>query len=118
MELIRTPKVEHVRLLDRSSGQRKARVGTLYLSATHTIFVENDPESRRETWVLHSMVHGVEKPPATPSGGQLILRCKDFRLFHIFIPQEKDCLDVHASLVRLTRPGLSPPAPLCPEAAL
>uniref|UniRef100_A0A3P9LJ15 Myotubularin related protein 7b n=1 Tax=Oryzias latipes TaxID=8090 RepID=A0A3P9LJ15_ORYLA len=104
MELIRIPKVEHVRLLDRSSGQRKARVGTLYLSATHTIFVENDPESRRETWVLHSMVHGVEKPPATPSGGQLILRCKDFRLFHIFIPQEKDCLEVHASLVRLTRP--------------
>uniref|UniRef100_A0A3Q2V279 MTMR6-9 GRAM domain-containing protein n=1 Tax=Haplochromis burtoni TaxID=8153 RepID=A0A3Q2V279_HAPBU len=51
MEHIRTPKVENVRLLDRSSGQRKASVGTLYLSATHAIFVENNPETRKETWV-------------------------------------------------------------------
>lgn len=43
--------VENVRLLDRSSGQRKAGAGTLYLSATHTIFVENNPETRKETWV-------------------------------------------------------------------
>ncbi|PWA29838.1 hypothetical protein CCH79_00019530 [Gambusia affinis] len=43
--------VENVRLLERSSGQRTAAVGTLYLSATHTIFVENNPETRRETWV-------------------------------------------------------------------
>ncbi|XP_028258666.1 myotubularin-related protein 7-like isoform X2 [Parambassis ranga] len=104
MEHIRTPKVEQVRLLDRSAGQRKASVGTLYLSATHTIFVENNPETRRETWVLHSMVSSVERPPSTPTGSQLILRCKDFRVFHIFIPQERDSVDVHASLVRLSRP--------------
>lgn len=40
-----------MRLLDRSSGQRKASAGTLYLSATHTIFVESNPETRKETWV-------------------------------------------------------------------
>ncbi|XP_047220662.1 myotubularin-related protein 7b isoform X1 [Girardinichthys multiradiatus] len=104
MEHIRTPKVENVRLLDRSSGQRKASVGTLYLSATHTIFIENNPETRKETWVLHSMVCSVERPPATPSGSQLILRCKDFRVFQVLIPQERAFLDVHASLVRLSRP--------------
>lgn len=43
-----------MRLLDRSSGQRKASTGTLYLSATHTIFVENNPETRKETWVSWS----------------------------------------------------------------
>lgn len=43
--------MENARLLDRSSGQRKASIGTLYLSATHTIFVENNPETRKETWV-------------------------------------------------------------------
>lgn len=43
--------VDNVRLLERSSGQRKASVGTLYLSATHTIFVESNPETRKETWV-------------------------------------------------------------------
>ncbi|KAM3865052.1 myotubularin-related protein 7b [Diretmus argenteus] len=104
MEHIRTPKVENVRLLDRSSGQRKVSVGTLYLSATHTIFVENSPETRKETWVLHSMVSNVERPPTTPTGSQLILRCKDFRMIQLLIPQERDCLDVHASLARLSRP--------------
>ncbi|KAM4750737.1 myotubularin-related protein 7b isoform 3-T3 [Anableps anableps] len=104
MEHIRTPKVENVRLLERSSGQRKASVGTLYLSATHTIFVENNPETRRETWVLHSMVSSVERPPPTPAGSQLVLRCKDFRVFQVLVPQERDCLEVHASLVRLSRP--------------
>ena len=57
--------------------------------------------------VLHSMVSSVERPPTTPAGSQLILRCKDFRVFQILIPQERDCLDVHASLVRLSRPGVS-----------
>ncbi|XP_010782177.1 myotubularin-related protein 7-like [Notothenia coriiceps] len=105
MEHIRTPKVENVRLLDRSSGQRKASIGTLYLSATHTIFVENNPETRKESWVLHSMVSSVERTPTIPAGSQLILRCKDFRVFQILVPQERDCLDVHTSLVRLSRPG-------------
>ncbi|XP_023287168.1 myotubularin-related protein 7-like isoform X2 [Seriola lalandi dorsalis] len=104
MEHIRTPKVEHVRLLDRSSGQRKASIGTLYLSATHSIFVENNPETRKETWVLHSMVSSVERPASSPAGSQLILRCKDFRVFYILVPQERDCVDVHASLARLSRP--------------
>ncbi|XP_056135639.1 myotubularin-related protein 7b [Lampris incognitus] len=104
MEHIRTPKVENVRLLDRWSGQRKVSVGTLYLSATHTIFVESNPETRKETWVLHSMVSGVDRPPTTPTGSQLILRCKDFRVIQLLIPQEKDCMDVHASLARLSRP--------------
>ncbi|XP_038144132.1 myotubularin-related protein 7b [Cyprinodon tularosa] len=104
MEHIRTPKVENVRLLDRSAGQRKASAVTLYLSSTHTIFVENNPETRKETWVLHSMVCSVERPPTTPAGSQLILRCKDFRVYQVLIPQERDCVDVHASLVRLSRP--------------
>ncbi|XP_034080420.1 myotubularin-related protein 7b [Gymnodraco acuticeps] len=104
MEHIRTPKVENVRLLDRSSGQRKASIGTLYLSATHTIFVENNPETRKESWVLHSMVSSVERTPTIPAGSQVILRCKDFRVFQILVPQERDCLDVLTSLVRLSRP--------------
>lgn len=30
---------------------RRSRVGTLYLTATHTIFVEEEAEVRSETWV-------------------------------------------------------------------
>uniref|UniRef100_A0A8C6T2C4 Myotubularin related protein 7b n=1 Tax=Neogobius melanostomus TaxID=47308 RepID=A0A8C6T2C4_9GOBI len=69
----------------------KAALGTLYLSATHTIFVENNPETRKETWILHSMVSGVDRPPPSPTGSQLLLRCKDFRIFQL-------------SLTRLSRP--------------
>lgn len=47
--------VEKVRLLDRVSP-RRSRVGTLYLTATHTIFVEEEAEARSETWVIRHIV--------------------------------------------------------------
>jgi len=40
--------VDGVKLLDRFNN-RKSATGTLYLTATHLIFV--DPEGKRETWV-------------------------------------------------------------------
>jgi len=40
--------VDGVKLLDRFSS-RKPTIGTLYLTATHLIFV--DPDGKRETWV-------------------------------------------------------------------
>lgn len=45
--------VEKVRLLDRVSPKR-SRVGTLYLTATHIIFVDNEAGVRNETWVCIS----------------------------------------------------------------
>ncbi|ROI16005.1 Myotubularin-related protein 7 [Anabarilius grahami] len=78
-------------------------VGTLYLSSTHTIFVENS-EARKETWVLHSLMSTVERLPTNPSGSPLIIRCKNFHVYRLLIPQEKDCVDVLASLTRLSRP--------------
>ncbi|XP_050955376.1 myotubularin-related protein 7b isoform X1 [Labeo rohita] len=102
MEHIRTPKVENVRMIDRLTP-RKSTVGTLYLSSTHTIFVENS-EARKETWVLHSLVYNVERLPTNPSGSPVIIRCKNFHIYRLLIPQEKDCLDVVASLTRLSRP--------------
>ncbi|RXN25496.1 myotubularin-related 7-like isoform X1 [Labeo rohita] len=104
MEHIRTPKVENVRMIDRLTP-RKSTVGTLYLSSTHTIFVENS-EARKETWVLHSLVYNVERLPTNPSGSPVIIRCKNFHIYRLLIPQEKDCLDVVASLTRLSRPEL------------
>lgn len=42
--------VENVKLLDRYTN-RKAAQGTLYLTATHLIYVEAAAEVRKETWV-------------------------------------------------------------------
>ncbi|KAF7648385.1 hypothetical protein LDENG_00157820 [Lucifuga dentata] len=104
MEHIRLPKVENVRLLDRVSP-RRSTVGTLYLTATHTIFVENEDGSRNETWVLHSLVSSMEKRGATAAGYPLLIRCKNFQVLHFVIPRERDCHNVHVSLQRLSQPA-------------
>ncbi|XP_015226556.1 PREDICTED: myotubularin-related protein 7 [Cyprinodon variegatus] len=103
MEHIRLPKVENVRLLDKVSP-RRSRVGTLYLTATHSIFVESEAGGRNETWVLHSLVSSVEKQDAGPSGCPLLIRCKNFQILHFGIPREQDCQDVLLSLQRLSQP--------------
>ncbi|XP_071599550.1 phosphatidylinositol-3-phosphate phosphatase MTMR7 isoform X2 [Heliangelus exortis] len=103
MEHIRMPKVENVRLLDRLSS-RKAALGTLYLTATHVIFVENGSETRKETWVLHSQISSIEKQATTASGCPLLIRCKNFQVIQLVIPQERDCHDIYISLIRLARP--------------
>ncbi|XP_025326269.2 myotubularin-related protein 7 isoform X1 [Canis lupus dingo] len=103
MEHIRTPKVENVRLVDRLSS-KKAALGTLYLTATHVIFVENAPDTRKETWILHSQISTIEKQATTATGCPLLIRCKNFQLLQLIIPQERDCHDVYISLIRLARP--------------
>ncbi|KAJ3588247.1 hypothetical protein NHX12_011841 [Muraenolepis orangiensis] len=103
MEHIRLPKAEKVRLLNRLSPRRSA-VGTLYLTATHTIYVESEAQVRSETWVLHSLVCRLEKQANTPTGCSLIMRCKNFQVLHFVFPQEQDCVHIQASLQRLSQP--------------
>nr|XP_048297686.1 myotubularin-related protein 7 [Myodes glareolus] len=103
MEHIRTPKVENVRLVDRVSCKKSA-LGTLYLTATHVIFVENSPDTRKETWILHSQISTIEKQATTATGCPLLIRCKNFQIVQLVIPQERDCHDVYISLMRLARP--------------
>ncbi|MBN3270532.1 MTMR7 protein, partial [Polyodon spathula] len=95
--------VENVRLLDRVSS-RKAPVGTLYLTATHVIFVENVSETRKETWILHSQICAVEKQSTSATGCPLLIRCKNYQVIQFIILQERDCHDVYISLMRLSRP--------------
>ncbi|XP_072352954.1 myotubularin-related protein 7b isoform X4 [Scyliorhinus torazame] len=103
MEYIRTPKIENVRLLDRVSS-KKASAGSLYLTATHLIFVEHLSESRKETWILHSQICAVEKQATTATGCPLLIRCKNFQVIQFIISQERDCHDIYISLIRLSRP--------------
>lgn len=106
MEHIRTPKVEHVRLMDRYSN--KSTNGTLYLTATHLIFVEstsnNSSTSAQEIWILHHHIASVEKLSLTTSGCPLVLQCRNFRVVHFVLPRERDCHDIYSSLLRLLRP--------------
>ncbi|KAF4027148.1 hypothetical protein G4228_019234, partial [Cervus hanglu yarkandensis] len=49
MDHITVPKVENVKLLDRYIGKKPAN-GSLYLTATHLIYVEASGAARKETW--------------------------------------------------------------------
>ncbi|XP_021234893.1 myotubularin-related protein 6 isoform X1 [Numida meleagris] len=100
MEHIRTTKVEHVRLLDRFSTSNKSLTGTLYLTATHLLFID---ANRRETWILHHHIAAVEKLPLTTSGCPLVIQCKNFRIVHFVVPRERDCHDIYNSLLQLSR---------------
>ncbi|XP_034257274.1 myotubularin-related protein 7 isoform X2 [Pantherophis guttatus] len=103
MEYIRMPKVENVRFIDGISSKRTA-LGTLYLTATHVIFVENEPDNRKETWILHSQISSVEKLATSASGCPMLIRCKNFQNIQFIMSQERDCHDVYISLIRLARP--------------
>ncbi|XP_072361699.1 phosphatidylinositol-3,5-bisphosphate 3-phosphatase MTMR8 isoform X2 [Scyliorhinus torazame] len=105
MEHITTPKVEQVKLLDRLTSKKPA-VGTLYLTATHLIYVESSPELRRETWILHHHISAIEKLPLTSTGCPLLIHCKNFRVTHFVICRERDCHDVYSSLLKLSQPVL------------
>lgn len=102
MEYITTPKIENVRLLDRFNS-RKPSLGTLYLTATHLIFV--DPAGKKETWILHMHIGFVEKLPLTTGGAPLQIRCKTFQAATFVIPREKDCQEMYKSLQKLSNPA-------------
>lgn len=101
MELIRTPKVENVRMLDRYS--KASSQGTLYLTTTHLIFV--DPEAKKETWVLHMHIASLEKLPLTTTGSPLLIRTKTFLSVTFVIPKERDCHDIYLTLQQLSQPN-------------
>ncbi|MEE6472646.1 hypothetical protein FKM82_009677 [Ascaphus truei] len=102
MEYIRTTKVEQVKLLDRFSPSSKSTTGTLYLTATHLLFI--DP-LQREIWILHHHISAVEKLALTTTGCPLVIQCKNFRVVHFIVPRERDCHDIYNSLLQLSKPG-------------
>ncbi|RWS05441.1 Myotubularin-related protein 8-like protein [Dinothrombium tinctorium] len=109
MELIRTPKVENVKMLDRFSNlsgnankSNAGYLGTLYLTATHLIFV--DQEGKRETWILHSHLASIEKLSISTAGTPMHIRCKNFRSVTFVIPKERDAHDLYTSLYQISQP--------------
>ncbi|XP_006832013.1 PREDICTED: myotubularin-related protein 6 [Chrysochloris asiatica] len=100
MEHIRTTKVEQVKVLDRFSISTKSLTGTLYLTATHLLFID---AHHTETWILHHHIASVEKLALTTSGCPLVIQCKNFRTVHFIVPRERDCHDIYNSLLQLSR---------------
>uniref|UniRef100_T1IU07 Myotubularin phosphatase domain-containing protein n=1 Tax=Strigamia maritima TaxID=126957 RepID=T1IU07_STRMM len=101
MELIKTPKIENVRMLDRFNTKQPS-LGTLYLTTTHLIFV--NPDAKKETWILHMHLASVEKLSLTTAGSPLIIKCKTFLCVTFIIPKERDCHEIFTTLLQLSQP--------------
>ncbi|RZB41054.1 hypothetical protein BDFB_012926, partial [Asbolus verrucosus] len=93
--------VENVRMLDRFC--KTPSLGTLYLTATHLIFV--DPDAKKETWILHMHIANIEKLALTTTGSPLLIRTKTFLSVTFVIPKERDCHDIYISLQQLSQPS-------------
>nr|XP_039264729.1 myotubularin-related protein 8-like isoform X1 [Styela clava] len=104
MEFIRIPKVERVKLIDNQAGSsvRRGTDGTLFLTATHLIFVNS--ERTRETWIVHTHINSVEKLSLSTAGSPLVIRCKTFQVFTFMVAEERDCHDLYNSLLKLSKP--------------
>ena len=102
MDLIKTPKVDNVKLLERYNS-RKSTVGTLYLTTTHLIFV--DVDGKKETWILHMHISSIERLPLSTGGSPIQIRCKDFRCVTFVIPRDRECQDIIESLQQLSQPS-------------
>lgn len=109
MEHILTPKVENVKLVDRLNP-KTSTLGTLYLTTTHLIFVSNDVDSanaeanKKELWMLHMLMHTIDKPLLTTSGTLLKILCHHFLSASFIIQRDKDANDVYLSLLALSNP--------------
>ncbi|KAL5286475.1 MTMR6 family protein [Megaselia abdita] len=101
MDDIKLSKVENVRMIDRYNTKNPI-VGTLYLTATHLIFVE--PETNKETWILHMHIASIDKQPLSTTGSPLLIRCKTFLSVTFVIPKDGECHDVYTSLLKLFQP--------------
>ncbi|XP_065059057.1 myotubularin-related protein 6-like [Rhopilema esculentum] len=102
MDLIRTSKVDNVRLLG-PSKKSKPVVGTLHLTTTHLIFI--DPQGAKETWILHSHIAAIERLPLTAAGSPLRVKTKTFNIVTFVISRERDCLNVYSTLDELSSPS-------------
>lgn len=102
MELIKTPKIENVRMVDKYVF-KKSSAGTLHLTSTHLIFV--DPETKKETWILHMHIATIDKLPLTASGSPLLIRCKTFLSVTFIVPKERDCHEIYVALLHLSQPA-------------
>jgi len=102
MEHIATPKVENVHRLD-NINPRNSTPGTLYITATHLIFVA--PEEKEELWILHMHISSVDKLPLTTSGSPVRIQCSNFRVVTFMVNRDRDAQDIYTSLAQLSRPN-------------
>jgi len=100
LDFIKSPKVDGVTLVRSKSNKVK---GTLFLTATHIIFVED--KTRQETFTLYMVVHNVKAKKKLKTGVYpIIINCKNFQTLEYHIPREIDAIHVQDSISHFSFP--------------
>ncbi|XP_045471939.1 myotubularin-related protein 9 [Harmonia axyridis] len=101
-ELITSPNLDRVILQD---SLKNSIEGTLCITGHHLILSSrNESLPAQEVWLLHQCIDNIEKKltsSSTNSGGIIIIKCKDFRIFQLIISNTEDLLNVFSSIERL-----------------
>uniref|UniRef100_A0AC34FWT3 Phosphatidylinositol-3-phosphatase n=1 Tax=Panagrolaimus sp. ES5 TaxID=591445 RepID=A0AC34FWT3_9BILA len=97
---VATPKFRNVQLVDRLASESNV-LGTLHVTTSHIIFKAE--EDVKEIWVANGLIGTVERGTATNAGYQLCIKCKHFQVITLLVPKEKDCQELHETLISCSR---------------
>lgn len=107
MDLIETPRVDNIRYCRQIYNEEQGQVstqfvdGSLCLTSHHLIF--SSKNTKQEIWIMHSLIDSLEsKIRDNNTKFQLILKCKDFRVFIIEFPVLNQLQSVVKSLDALS----------------
>ncbi|KAG7205796.1 hypothetical protein KM043_007741 [Ampulex compressa] len=102
VDFILIPKVDNVVLTDKSDGNNKSLDGTLCISGHHLILSSRQDDGQ-ELWLLYRNIDVIEKKlNAQSPGGNIILKCKDFRILQLDIGSTDDLSSVTLSIEKLS----------------
>ncbi|KAJ8298540.1 hypothetical protein KUTeg_025071 [Tegillarca granosa] len=76
-----------------------------YMSLISSVFFVCYADVFCSCYILHMHISTIEKLALTTGGSPLQIRCKDFRCITFVIPRDRDCQDVYASLLELSKPA-------------
>lgn len=105
MDLIEIPRVDNVKYHFLYSDEKRQRTSpfidcSLCLTSHHLIFSPKE-KSGKETWVQHSLIDSLDSK-VRETKFQIILKCKDFKMFLIDFPSLYSCQSITRSLEALS----------------
>ncbi|CAK5077267.1 unnamed protein product [Meloidogyne enterolobii] len=95
--------IKNVQLIGSGECDSNNTIGTLHVLGTHLVFKSDS--SKKEIWVVHTLIGSVTRTPSTINGSQLSIRYKHFLVLLFIIPKDKDCQSIYETLTRCSKLG-------------
>ena len=105
MDLIEIPRVDNVKYYQLYSDEKHQRTNSfidcsLCLTSHHLIFSAKE-KSNKEVWIQHSLIDSLDSK-VRETKFQIVLKCKDFKMFLVDFPSLYSCQSITKSLEALS----------------